>query len=285
MLPDITVAILSQWALYTLLGLSFGLNFRVGGFFDLSVGASFLLAGYFTWFAAQSLPIIAAIPIGILATTLVSIFLGIWFVAPLAARLPPLNLFVITLGVLYLAQAVTGLAFGETAKVLRTGPNPTLQFLGFRISVVQIGLITAAGLVVAILAFMLTRSSWGRLARAVADDRKLADLYALPIQRTLLITYALGGAIAGIAGALFVADQALDPNQAMSALLAAMVASILGGESILGAAVGALALAILETTLGFFMPGYWKSTIVFVVLLAVLIVRRGGVFRFVRRKL
>src|SRR5438128_6583109 len=96
MFPDIAVAILTQWALYTLLGLSFALNFRVGGFFDLSVGASFLLAGYFTWFAAQALPIVAAIPIGISAATIVSVCVGMWFVAPLAARLPPLILFLIT---------------------------------------------------------------------------------------------------------------------------------------------------------------------------------------------
>lgn len=71
----------------------------------------------------------------------------------------------------------------------------------------------------------------------------------------------------------------------MTVLLGSMVAAILGGEAILGAAIGALVLACFESGLGFVMPGFWKSTVVFCILVAVLVYRSGGLFRFVRRKL
>jgi len=277
--------IVTQWALYCLLGLAFSLSFRVAGFFDLSIGAAFLLGGYSTWWAAQSVPLAAAFPIGIALASTVSILVGLWGVAPLASRLPPLNMFVVTLGVLYFVQSLAALAFGESAKVLRSGPNPTFAVFSARISFVQLFLVAAAVLVTLCLAYTLARSGWGRFARAIADDRHLADLLGVPIQNTLLKTYATGGAIAGIAGSLFVADRALDPAQAMTVLLAAMVAAILGGEAILGAALGALVLACLESGLGFVMPGFWKSTVVFCILLAVLALRGGGMFRFIRRKL
>lgn len=282
---ELVLALLWLWALYGLLSAAFALGFRVGGFFDLSVGASFLVGAYASWALARAAPLFVAVGGGVLLAALGAVALGRWLVAPLAVRLPPLALFVATLAVLYMVQALAAITFGEGALVLRSGPAPVFDLGPVNVTDIQLafGAATAAALIG--VSIWLRVSRWGRFARAVADDRGLAALFVVPVQGTILRCYAVGGALAGLAGAFFVADRAIDPSQALTVLLAAMAAAVLGGESINAAIVGALVLAGLETSLGFFLPGNWRTTVAFGVLLAVLVARGGGLAQVVRRRI
>jgi branched-subunit amino acid ABC-type transport system permease component len=64
-----------------------------------------------------------------------------------------------------------------------------------------------------------------------------------------------------------------------------MVAAVIGGEAIHRAILGALLLAGLETLLGFWLPGNWKATVAFGVLIAVLVARGGSLAQVVRRRI
>ena len=282
---ELILATLWLWALYGLLSAAFALSFRVGGFFDLSVGASFLVGGYGSWLVAKIAPPLLAVVGGVCLATLVAISLGRWLVAPLAVRLPPLALFVATLAVLYIAQAVAAVCFGESALVLWSGPARSYDLGAVNITTVQLTFGIATAVLLFGLIFWLQISRWGRFARAIADDRVLATLLVIPVQGTILRCYGISGALAGFAGAFFVADRAIDPSQGLTVLLAAMVGAVLGGKSIGGAILGALVLATLETGLGFLLQGNWKTTVAFGVLLTVLIARPDGVTQIVRRRI
>lgn len=284
-LPDLTLAALGVWTLYAPLSVAFALGFRVGGFFDLSVGGSFLVGAYATWSLVKVVPFHIAVGSGVVLAALGAVALGRWLIAPLAVRLPPLALFVVTLAILYIAQAVAGITFGEGALVLESSPSAVFD-LGFvSVTEIQLTFVAAATASLVWTGMWLRHSVWGRFARAVADDRDLAVLFGMPVDGVILRCYALSGALAGLAGGFFVADRAIDPSQALTVLLAAMVATVLGGESIIAAVMGALMLAVLETILGFLLPGNWKATVAFTVLLAVLIVRGGGLAQVARRRI
>lgn len=282
---ELLLTALGLWALYGLLSAAFALGFRVGGFFDLSVGASFLVGAYGCWTIAKVAPLVVAAAGGVLLAAVGSVAIGRWLVAPLAVRVPPLALFVATLAVLYVAQAVAALTFGEAALVIRSGPAPVLRLGSVNITDVQLAFGAAAAVSLVVVGTWLRVSRWGRFARAIADDRELAGLFAMPVQGAILRCHALGGALAGLAGAFFVADRSIDPPQALTVLLAAMAAAVLGGESFRGAIFGGLILAVLETVLGFGLPGNWRTTVAFSVLLAVLIVRGGGLTQVARRRI
>ncbi len=284
-LLELALAILWLWALYGLLSAAFALGFRVGGFFDLSVGGSFLVGAYTSWVLAQVLPIFIAVAIGVVLAAMGAILIGRWIIAPLAIRLPPLALLVATLAVLYVAEAVAALSFGEGALVLNSGPARIFEIGPVNVTDMQLAFGAASIISLVTLQRWLRVSLWGRFARAVADDRGLAALFGVPVNGVIFRCYAVSGALAGLAGGFFVADRAITPSQALNVLLAAMVATILGGESINAAIFGALVLAILETSLGFLLPGNWMATVTFTVLLAVLIVRGGGLGQVARRQL
>jgi branched-chain amino acid transport system permease protein len=284
MIADLLLAIASRWALYSVLGVAFAFGFRVGGFFDLSIGGSFLIAGYTAWaLDAAGAPIVLAVSGGIGTSGLLAVILGHRFIAPLTVRLPPLSLFVWTLGLLYLIEAALSIFTGEQAKMLRPSVS-SFNFMGVMMSAVQGAFFLTAVAALASVVLLLRGTRWGRFARAVADDRVLASSYGFPVTRVLVMSHASAGALAGLAGVYFVAERALDPSQAMTVLLAAMVAAILGGDSVEGAALGAFLLAMLEVGLGFLLPAFWRSTIVFTVLLVVLAFKPGGVVAVVRRR-
>ncbi len=279
------IALLSLWALYGLISVAFGLGFRVGGFFDLSVGASFLLGAYTTWLVSKGTPLLFAAGIGILIAALGASAIGMWFIAPLAVRLTPLALFVATLAILYISQAIAALIFGESALVLHPELTHVIDLGSVHITNMQLGfgLLSAAALVGVIL--WLRLSPWGRFSRAVADDRDLSVLFGVPVRGVILRCYILSGALAGLGGAFFVADRAIDPSQALTILLAGMVAAIVSGNYIHAALLGSLLLAGLETGLGFLLPGNWRMTVAFSVMLIFLIIKRGGLTQIVRRRI
>jgi branched-chain amino acid transport system permease protein len=140
--------------------------------------------------------------------------------------------------------------------------------------------IVAAGVVVPLsLWLFFRRGVVGRRMRAVADDPVLARLAGIPVTRTLACSYALAGAIGGLAGALFASFFGqVSINLGWQATLTGFVAAVLGGlDWVRGAIVGGLALGAVES----FVSGYWSTkftgVITFLFLIAVLLAAPEGV--------
>ncbi|HEX8771445.1 MAG TPA: branched-chain amino acid ABC transporter permease [Acidimicrobiales bacterium] len=140
--------------------------------------------------------------------------------------------------------------------------------------------IAGAGLVVTGgLWLFLRRGVVGRRMKAVADDPVLARLAGLPVTRTLACSYALAGAIGGLAGALFTSFFGqISINLGWQATLTGFVAAVLGGlDWVRGAVVGGLVLGTVES----FVSGYWSTkftgVITFLLLIGVLLAAPEGV--------
>lgn len=293
-MPDFTSSLgglgsaaLSAAALYCLISLGFSISFRVSGFFDLSLGVAFLTSGYVAYAVIAWLGsgLLLAMLAGVGVAAAVSVVLGFFVIVPLSKKLPALPMFVATLAMLYVAQSLIALLFDERVRVLRAESSPTWSIGGFRLTDVQSALILSATVVSIALVLALSRTSWGSYARAVADDPGLSAAFGFPVTITRFQSYAVAGSLAGLAGIFYAADRALDPTQAMAALLAAMVATILGGDTIAGSLLGAVLLAVLETGLGFALPGTWKTATAFGVLLLLLAARGRGAVTMTNRRL
>ena len=125
--------------------------------------------------------------------------------------------------------------------------------------------------------FFLKYTKIGQAMRAVANDPELASVTGIETDRVILSTFALGSALAGIAGILVALDVDMTPTMGMNALLMGVVAVIIGGiGSIPGVALGALLLGMAQQFGIWKISSQWQDAIAFVILLIFLLFRPQG---------
>lgn len=113
----------------------------------------------------------------------------------------------------------------------------------------------------------------------MANYSELANASGIESDKVILLTFALGSALAGIAGILFALDMDMTPTMGMNALLMGVVAVIIGGVgSIPGIALGALLIGMAQQFGVWKIGSQWQNAIAFVVLLIFLLFRPQGFF-------
>ena len=126
---------------------------------------------------------------------------------------------------------------------------------------------------------MLKKTKIGMAIRATSQKGDAASLMGINIKHVYIFTFALGAALAGLAGALYGMIFAFDPYVGAFPTIKAFAIIILGGfGSIPGAIIGGLLYGIAENAAVFFLGGIWQDAIAFAMLIAVLIIRPNGIF-------
>jgi branched-chain amino acid transport system permease protein len=124
----------------------------------------------------------------------------------------------------------------------------------------------------------VTRTSWGKAMRATAQDRETAQAMGINVEKTIILTFFIGGALAGAAGLI----QGMYYNMGQwwvgyQAGLRAFTAAVLGGiGNMPGAALGGLVIGFLSAWSDQYISARWTSAIVFSILILVLVFRPHG---------
>jgi branched-chain amino acid transport system permease protein len=119
----------------------------------------------------------------------------------------------------------------------------------------------------------------GKAMLAVAESPHRAALSGVPVRGILWMSWAIGGALAAVAGVLVSPSTGVFPTIGGTVLFSAMIAALLGGfDSVIGALVGGLLLGLLETYAVVTVGGAYRDLIVFGLLVDVLLVRPSGLF-------
>jgi branched-subunit amino acid ABC-type transport system permease component len=141
---------------------------------------------------------------------------------------------------------------------------------------------TSIGLVV-VLSLLLNFTEIGREMRALADNRTLARVLGIPVERVISMTWLLVGALTGVGGALWGLYSFVNPMVGWLAILSVFAASILGGmTSFVGTILGAYLVAFSENTVMLALNSWFgidfsfKPAIPFVIIIIVLMVRPAG---------
>lgn len=245
---------------------------------DLSVGAiaviSSVVMGQFTF--RYGLPVEVAVACGLLAGTAIGYVNG-WLVAVM--KLPP---FIVTLGMWQIVLAANFLySKNETIRSQDIANNaPLLQLLGAKFSIG--GAVFTVGVVflvvlVALLAYVLRHTAWGRHVYAVGDDAEAAELSGVNVKGTIISVYAVAGLICAFAGwALIGRIGSVSPTSGQLLNIESITAVVIGGislfggrGSILGTFFGALIVGVF--TLGLRLMGadaQWTYLLIGVLIIA-----------------
>jgi len=129
-----------------------------------------------------------------------------------------------------------------------------------------------------LLFLFLQRSYLGKAIRCTAQDRTAALLMGINIDRVYLVTFAIGSALVGVAGALLMPLYPVFPTVGTYFVLAAFVVVVLGGlGNLTGALLGGFIIGLVEAFSGFYVPEL-KEAVYFVVFIIVLLIRPTGLF-------
>ena len=243
-----------------------------------------IMVGGFTAFTVVST--MGGSPIvGILAAVVVCTALGV-AVERIAYRplrdASPLAVLITAIGVSYLLQNVALLIFGSNARQFTSVVNlPPLKLAGGELSISSVTIVTilACVVIMAGLMFFINKTKIGQAMLAVSEDRGAATLMGINVNRTIAITFAIGSALAAIAGVLLCsAYPSLTPYTGSMPGIKAFVAAVFGGiGSIPGALIGGVLLGVIENLTKAYISSQLSDAIVFSVLIIVLLVRPTGI--------
>jgi branched-chain amino acid transport system permease protein len=149
----------------------------------------------------------------------------------------------------------------------------------FVIPLVRLSSLLLAFVVLTALQLFLTRARWGRAIRATAEDWQAAALMGIPVGRAYLLAFALGTALAGVAGGLVSISYSISPSIGMEWTLKALIVIVLAGlGSLFGSFACGILLGLAEAMSVVFLGGPYREVIGLIIFLIVLVVRPQGLF-------
>ena len=293
------VAGLSTGSLYALIALGYTLVYGILFIINFAHGEVFMAGAFTSFFIARDLdesgfldsnPILGILILILVAgitSMLVAILLERMAYRPLrgAPRLVPL---ITAIGAsLFLQYTFRGLFGPTTSGYPRPqGLGGDLEILGFTIGKTQVVCILGAVALMSALYYFVNRTKAGRAMRAVGEDREIASLMGIDVDRTIVTTFAIGGMLAGAAGVFWALNfQQVSFQMGVIPGIKAFTAAVLGGiGNIAGAALGGIIVGLLEAVApplllaGAEIKSFFQlqDLIAFSILVLVLIFRPGG---------
>lgn len=198
-----------------------------------------------------------------------------------------LTLMIVSIGVAFALRSLVQIIFGGRLRVFfprAQGPNPAVNDalgrlgIDLRITNIDLWVFGTAALAVLVTHFVLAHTRTGKAMRALSDNRDLALVSGIDTERVVGHVWVLGGALAGIAGALLAMLTSLHVNLGWDQLLSIFAAVILGGiGSATGALLGGLSIGVAQELSTLVIPAEYKLAVGFAILIVTLLVRPQGI--------
>ena len=277
---QVLVNILISASTILLIALGFALVYRTVRFFHFAHAIVFTSGAYFAFACHEwaGLPLVLAVPAGVLLSACVGCLIELMVYRPLRSRnASSLVLLLASLGVYIALQNIVSMFFGDDTKLLRIGSvSEGIDLLGARITPVQIATVITAVALTAAVVVCLTKTRVGLALRAVASDKSLSSISGVPGDLVILVAFAAGSALAATAGVLVALSSDMTPTMGMNPLMLAVVAVIVGGAGkTYGLICASLFLAGAQQTVVWHFGAQWQDPMAFVILLLCLLCHPG----------
>ena len=274
---------ISLGSVYAIIALGYTMVYGIARMLNFAHGDIIMVGGFTVFTIVTTMG--GSPVVGILASVVVCTVLGVTIerVAYRPLRdASPLAVLITAIGVSYLLQNVALLIFGSNARQFTSVITvPALKLAGGKLSISSVTIVTILSCIVIMAALMvfINKTKMGQAMLAVSEDRGAATLMGINVNRTISVTFAIGSALAAVAGVLLCsAYPSLSPYTGSMPGIKAFVAAVFGGiGSIPGAFIGGILLGILENLAKAYISSQLSDAIVFSVLIIVLLVRPTGI--------
>ena len=279
---QMTLSGISQGCIYGLIALGFVLIYKATETVSFAQG-DLMMMGAFGGLAAMTwlgFPYWLAILSAVVAMTLFGMVLERIVIRPILGQ-PAFSVVMLTIGIGYVVRGLITMLpnIGTETHVLPVPYKDEIwKVAGLVINVEQVSVIGATA-ILCVLLFALFRYSKLGIAMQAASQNQLAAYYmGIPVRRLNGIAWGLAAAVAAIAGLLLAPITFVHANMGLIGLKAFPAAVVGGFGSLPGAIVGGLAIGIIESLSGFYLPDGFKDIAAYVVVLLMLVVKPNGLF-------
>ena len=274
---------LSLGSVYAIIALGYTMVYGIAKMLNFAHGDIIMVGAYMSYFALRTLnmPPLVSMLFAMIVCTLLGITIEKTAYKPLR-QATSLSVLITAIGVSYFLQNMAQLIWGATSVNFPSDflSLPSMNLLGGQLLIEGNTLITilVGAAVMVGLSLFISRTKVGKAMRAVSEDRGAAELMGINVNRTISVTFAIGSALAAIAGVLLWAKVfKLEPTTGALPGIKAFTAAVLGGiGSIPGAMLGGILLGIIEIFCRAYISTALSDAIVFSVLIIVLLVRPTG---------
>lgn len=274
---------ISLGSVYAIIALGYTMVYGIAKMLNFAHG-DVIMVGAYTSFCVTSylnLPPIIAIIVAMIVCTVLGIVIEGLAYKPLR-KASSLAVLITAIGVSYFLQNVALLIWGSTPKTFTTiVPFGSVALFNGKLIITAESIVTVIACIVIMIALTLftKKSKMGKGMRAVSEDKDAAELMGINVNVSISVTFAIGSALAAIAGVLLCsAYPVLTPTTGSMPGIKAFTAAVFGGiGSIPGAMVGGILLGIIEIFSKSYISTALSDAIVFAVLIIVLLVRPTGI--------
>ena len=276
-------------SVYAIIALGYTMVYGIAKMLNFAHGDVIMVGGYISFCAMSyfGLPTILSVLLAMAVCTVLGIVIEGLAYKPLRSA-PSLAVLITAIGVSYFLQNTALLIWKAAPKVYSPvipavnadGEANALQLFGGQLSISYMTLLTMASCIVIMIALTLftSKTKMGKAMRACSEDKGAAQLMGINVNATISLTFAIGSALAAIAGVLLCSSYpTLQPTTGSMPGIKAFTAAVFGGiGSIPGAFLGGLLLGIIESLAKAYISTNLANTIVFAVLIIVLLVKPAG---------
>ena len=258
----------------------FTLQFGVTDVLNLAFGAIMIFGAFIAYLVNQAgISVWLGLVVAVAACSLLSVLLNAGVYTPFQRRgTSPITMVIVSLGMTLIIEFGVQAAAGGTAVSYTMGNGPTFRAGSLILTGVQIVIMVLAVAIMAGVHALLRYTRLGKAMRATAANRTLARNCGIRTSRVITATWALTGALCGLAGVVFAMDAGSFDATATDLFLVLILAAVfLGGPGqAYGAMIGAVVIGLATEVSAAFIPADYKYVIAFVALLVMLGVRPTG---------
>ena len=273
---------ISIGAVYAIIALGYTMVYGIAKMLNFAHGDVIMVGAYIAFCVTNYLgmPAIIAVLASMAVCTLLGILIEGLAYKPLRGT-SSLAVLITAIGVSYFLQNAAQLIWSSNSKSFKSvvTMDPIRLFDGRVVITGEVLLTVAVSVAVMVgLTLFTSKTRTGKAMRAVSEDRDAAQLMGINVNRTISTTFAIGSALAAVAGVLLCSTvPTLQPTTGAMPGIRAFTAAVFGGiGSIPGAMIGGVLLGIIETFSKAYLSSQFSDAIVFGVLIIILLVKPAG---------
>ena len=281
---------ISLGSVYAIIALGYTMVYGIAKMLNFAHGDVIMVGAYVCFFATGQfgLPPLAGVLLAMVVCTVLGVVIERLAYKPLRQS-ASLAVLITAIGVSYFLQNSALLLWKSDPKVFTSVVGTgSVKLFGGELTITHVAIVTVLACVVIMLAltWFTGRTKMGKAMRACSEDKAAAQLMGIDVDRTISMTFAIGSALAAIAGVLLCSTYpSLMPTTGSLPGIKAFTAAVFGGiGSIPGAMLGGILLGIIEIFAKAFNTNI-SDAVVFAVLIVVLLVKPTGLLgKAVREK-